>query len=140
MATFFPPNGGTLSPYLVGTFDLRNKRSTVIQLINPTAQPHGACVALFDPDGVGIPPCKRVEVKPNGLVEIILPKDFGLKPAKWGVVKVVCLNPKKDSFEIGLVGYQRQIFGETTFTETILQPVPIEILKADWELIKKVCG
>jgi hypothetical protein len=140
MAAFFPPNGGTLSPYLVGSFDLRNKRSTVIQLINPTAQPHGACVALFSPDGVGIPPCKRVEVKPNGLVEIVVAKDFKVKAGAFGVVKVVCLNSKKDTPEIGLVGYQRQIFGEATFTETILQPVPNEILAKDWDLIKKVCG
>jgi hypothetical protein len=62
-----------------------------------------------------------------------------MKAGSFGVVKVVCLNPK-DILEIGLVGYQRQIFGETTFTETNLQPVPVEILKPDWELIKKVCG
>jgi len=34
----FPPNGGTLSPYLVGSFDLRNSQNTIVQLINPTAQ------------------------------------------------------------------------------------------------------
>ena len=133
----FPPNGGTLSPYLVGSFDLRNSQNTIIQLINPTAEPHRACVALFDDVGKGIPPCTRVSIPPNGMVEVNI---RALEPrAKFGVVKVVSLKAEGgDEPENGLIGYQRQFFGKT-FTETILQPVPAEVLKDDLKRILSVC-
>jgi hypothetical protein len=98
------------------------------------ALPCSTSMAWVSPRG------KRVEVKPNGLVEIVVARDFKVKAGSFGVVKVVCLTSGKEPFDNGIVGYQRQFYGETTFTETILQPVLIEILKADWDLIKKVCG
>jgi len=135
--SFFPPSGGILSPYLVGSFDLRNGQNTIVQLINPTAHPHTACVALFNNLGKGLPPCQRVKINPNGMVEVNI---RALEPrAKFGVVKVVSLMPEeKNEPENGLVGYQRQVMGQT-FTECILQPVPVEILKEDLKRIISLC-
>jgi len=59
--------------------------------------------------------------------------------AKFGVVKVVSLIAEgRDEPENGLIGYQRQFFGKT-FTESILQPVPVEVLKDDLKRIFSIC-
>ncbi len=130
--------GGILSPYLVGSYDLREVK-TVLQVINPSATSHIACIVLFDSNGAPtVPRCTRVEVKPNGLVEIDVAK---LKPkAPFGVVKVVCLNPREDKAEYGFVGYQRKYYpAKVGVSESILHPVPMEVLMADWKQIMSVC-
>lgn len=139
MPIFNPPAcGGILSPYLVGSYDVREMK-TVIQVINPSADSHMACIVLFDSNGAPtIPACKRAEVKPNGLIEIDVAR---LKPkAAFGVVKVVCLNLREDKPEFGFVGYQRKSYPKGMVTESTLHPVPMEVLKADLKQILSVCG
>lgn len=136
MAGFFNACGGILSPYLVGTWDLREKGTlSRIQLVNPTAKNLRVWVAFFDDNEKPLK-CIQGKLSHNDLLEIevnkVLEKGFG-------VVKVVSLNERKDVPEPGVVGYQRHFFAKGV-TESILQPIPVEILnEGEFEIIQKVC-
>ena len=132
----FTPSGGVLSPYLIGTFDLREEAKTIFHIINPTAKYLRVIVAFFDDNEKPLK-CIKDKLSPNDLLEIDVHK-FDL-PAKFGVVKVVSLNEKEDKPEIGIVGYQRNFFKEIGATETALHPIPSEILTDDLKYIWKVC-
>lgn len=139
------PSGGIISPYLIGTFDLRHDRNTVLSVINPTAKNLRIMVALFD-DNERPLKCIQDKLSPNDLLEIDMFKhELG---AKLGVVKVVSLNEKEDIPELGIVGYQRHFFKQRYLfffqkkvgvTETILQSIPEEILLDDLKYIWKIC-
>ncbi len=136
MAVFFNPCGGMLSPYLIGTWDLRKKVQCIIQLVNPTAKNLRVWVAFFD-DNERPLKCIQDKLSHNDLLEIAVNKYL---EAGFGVVKVVSLNAEKDAPEPGVVGYQRHFFTDGSFTESILQPIPMEILKeGEFEIIQKVC-
>jgi hypothetical protein len=135
-APSFPPSGGMLSPYLIGTFDLRAGAKTILHILNPTARYLRVMVAFFDDNEKPLK-CVHDKLSPNDLLEIDV-RRYEL-PAKFGVVKVVSLNEKEDIPETGLVGYQRHFFKGMGVTETILQSIPSEILKDDLKYIWKIC-
>lgn len=145
MPPFYTPSGGTLSPYLIGSFDLRiavpgnppKHRQTIIQLINPTPEVCIAVVALFDPGGHLQRRGRPIQVPMNGLVEISIGEMEPMAPF-YGVLKVACIRasglptiPPGWVPSLGLVGVQRQFFGGESFSESPLQPVPVEILVAN---------
>jgi hypothetical protein len=132
----FTPSGGVLSPYLIGTFDMRDEAKTVLHIINPTAKNLRVMIAFFDDNEKPLK-CIHDKLSPNDLLEIDVRK-YELS-SKFGVVKVVSLNEKEDIPETGLVGYQRHFFTKMGVTETILQSIPIEILKDDLKYIWKIC-
>ncbi|MBI1811067.1 MAG: hypothetical protein HY035_01090 [Nitrospirae bacterium] len=132
----FTPSGGVLSPYLIGTFDMRDEARTVLHIINPTAKNLRFMVAFFDDNEKPLK-CIHDKLSPNDLSEIDV-RRYKL-PAKFGVVKVVSLNEKEDMPELGIVGYQRHFFKGIGATETILQPIPAEVLKDDLKYIWKIC-
>jgi len=132
----FTPSGGVLSPYLIGTFDMRNDARTVLHIINPTAKNLRVMVAFFDDNEKPLK-CIHDKLSPNDLSEIDV-RRYKL-PVKFGVVKVVSLNEKEDKPEIGIVGYQRHFFKEMGATETALHPIPWEILTDDLKYIWKIC-
>jgi len=135
-ASYFPPAGGILSPYITGTFDQRAGAKTILQVINPTAKNLRVMVAFFDDNEKPLK-CIHDKLSPNDLLEIDVRKaDL---PAKLGVVKIVSLNEKEDIPETGLVGYQRHFFSRMGVTETILQSIPGEILNDDLKYIWKIC-
>ncbi len=133
---FFPPSGGMLSPYLIGTFDNRSDAKTILHIINPTAKYLRVMVALFDDNEMPLK-CIHDKLTPNDLLEIDV-RRYKLS-ARFGVVKVVSLNEKENVPETGIVGYQRHFFGKMGVTETILQSIPAEILKDDLKYIWKIC-
>ena len=132
----FTPSGGVLSPYLIGTFDMRDEAKTVLHIINPTAKNLSVMIAFFDDNEKSLK-CIHDKLSPNDLLEIDVRK-YEI-PSKFGVVKVVSLNEKEDTPETGLVGYQRHFFTKMGVTETILQSIPTEILKDDLKYIWKIC-
>jgi hypothetical protein len=132
----FTPSGGVLSPYLIGTFDMRDEAKTVLHIINPTAKNLSVMIAFFDDNEKPLK-CIHDKLSPNDILEIDVRK-YEL-PSNFGVVKVVSLNEKEDTPETGLVGYQRHFFTKMGVTETILQSIPIEILKDDLKYIWKIC-
>lgn len=132
----FVPSGGVLSPYLIGTYDLRSGGKTVLHILNPTAKYLRVMIAVFDDNEKPLS-CIKDKLSPNDLLEVDL-KKYDLK-ALFGVVKVVSMNEKEDVPEIGLVGYQRHFFPRLGVTETILHPIPGEILADDLKYIWKAC-
>jgi hypothetical protein len=131
----FPPSGGVLSPYLVGTWDMRSGRSSVLQLVNPNGRYVYVWVALFNEDEKPLK-CLRDKLSPNDLLEVDLRR---VLQEGFGVVKVVAFSD--DGFQrpvAGVVGYQRH-FTKYGFSEAPLHPIPLEILKGDLRLIQAAC-
>lgn len=134
-ALLFPPSGGVLAPYLVGTWDLRPGRSTVLQLVNPTGRFIFVWVALFNEDEKPLK-CVRERLSPNDLLELDVRR---VLQTGFGVIKVVSFSD--DAFQrpvAGAVGYQRQ-FTRTGFSEAPLHSIPVEILKGDMRLLQAAC-
>lgn len=129
------PSSGLVTSYIIGTYDLREAQSFV-HIINPTGKHLRALIAFFDDNEKPLR-CIKEKFSPNDLAEIDVRK-LDLK-AKFGVVKVVALNAAEDVPEVGLVGNQRIVF-KSGVTETGLHPVPDDILRGDWEYIKKACS
>ena len=97
-------------------------------------------IALFD-DDERPRKCLREKLSPNDLLEIDLKR---LLSDGYGVIKVVALNPGDGRPEPGVVGYQRSFgrcfwCGEQLKGESILQPIPDEILQGDLPIIQKAC-
>lgn len=144
-ASTFTPCEGILSPYLTGTFDLRDDRRSILHIINPTAKHLRVMVAFFDDNEEPLN-CVRASLSPNDLLEIDVRKY--VKERMFGVVKVVSLNRREDTPETGIVGYQRHFFikrwlfffrREAGATETVLHSIPTEVLKDDIKNIWQVC-
>lgn len=134
-ALLFPPSGGVLAPYIVGTWDQRTGRSTVLQLVNPTGRYVFVWVALFNEDEKPLK-CLREKLSPNDLLEVDLRR---VLQTGYGVIKVVSF--RDDAFQspvAGVVGYQRQ-FTRTGFSEAPLHSIPAEILKGDMRLLQAAC-
>lgn len=130
-----PPTSGLVTPYIIGTWDLRDTQS-LVHLINPTGKHLRALVAFFDADEKPLR-CIQEKFSPNDLNEIDVQK-LDLQ-ARFGVVKIVTLNAREEIPEVGLVGNQRLV-SKTGVAETGLHPVPEDILRGDWEYIKKACS
>ena len=135
----FPPSGGTLSPYLIGTWDLRSKQRTFLQLVNPTGRHLRVLVALFDDNEKPLK-CLRESLSPNDLVEIDIRR---LLEKGFGVVKVVSYRESEERPEAGVVGYQRlyvsRFFYRGLATESALHQIPLETLKGDLPIIRQAC-
>lgn len=134
----FPPAGGVLGPYLIGTWDLRHQR-TVIQIVNPTGQPLAILTAFFDADERPLA-CVRERLSANDLLEVDVRRHVR---DRVGVVKVVALDDAGRPVS-GVVGNQRQLWRsffsrERVRAETALHVIPAEILAGDMEMIRKAC-
>lgn len=130
------PSAGAASVYLIGTYDLRSKGTTVLHIINPTAKDLRVMLAFFDDNGKPLK-CVRDRLTPNDLLEIDVRK-AGVK-AKLGVVKVLALHETEDLPEVGVVGNQKIIRKGAKISETSLQPVQQGILRDDLKFIRKAC-
>ncbi len=130
------PGMGLLTPYLIGTWDLRGDLRTLVHLINPTAKTLRALVAFFD-DNEKLLRCIEGKVSPNDLLEV----DVGRLQleAKFGVVKVASVNEREDLPETGLVGNQRLLARTAVISETGMHPVPEGLLLDDLGQLGKVC-
>lgn len=131
-----PSSDGLVTPYLIGTYDLRNNLQTLLHLFNPTGKDLRLWVAFFDDKEKPLR-CIKERLTPNDLVEIdVRQQKLG---ASFGVVKVVALNRERDVPEIGVVGNQRLLF-RAGVSETALHQVPEDILKGDMHFIKRACA
>ncbi len=134
---------GLISSYLVGTFDNRRSRSTALHIVNPTAEYRRALVALFD-DKENPLTCIVETLSPNDLWEVEVSRY--VQGDVVGVVKIVSLRKNEDIPEPGLVGYQRHTFTnrflfvkKKSVAETLMHPVPTEILRDELNLIWNAC-
>ena len=128
----FPPSGGILSPYLIGTYDLR-RGNTFLHIVNPTAKHLRLYIAFFDDDEKLVKKIWEKNLTPNDIVEIDVRR--ASPGAKFGVVKIVSFNTKEKVPEVGIVGYQRHIFDKGGTSESNLSPIPAEILRDDLRFI-----
>lgn len=132
----FPPSGGALAPYMVGTWDLRDGRASTLQLVNPTGQYIYAWVVLFD-DNERPLKCVREKLSPNDLLELDVRR---LVEKDVGVAKVVSFNNSDFTTPTaGLIGYQRLLTKVGSLSEAPLHQIPAEILKGDLSLIQAAC-
>lgn len=135
----FPPSGGTLSSYLVGSWN-STKDETTFLLINPTSQDLSFRAVFFDMNGNPLLPCVRDKVPANGARRLTVPAfDYSGE----GVVKVVSfIDNEEKQVAPGLVGYKILwkwkwigswlFFKETiTLSETPLFQIPFEVLTDD---------
>jgi hypothetical protein len=138
-AVRFPPSGGMLSPYIIGTWDLRGGRRTFLQLVNPTGKQLRVLVALFDDNEKPLK-CLRDSLSPNDLLEIDIKREL---EKGYGVVKVVSYSEREEKPEAGVIGYQRlfirRFFYKGMVSESSLHQIPAETLKDDLQFILRAC-
>ena len=130
------------SAYLVGVFDLRGDRRTLLDIVNPTGTTLFISVAFFDPDEKPMH-CERFKLTANDLEEIDV-RGVLLGAANMGallgVVKVVAFaDEKQERPQIGVVGNQRLELGRQPLTETGLHPIQMQFLDAELPLIRQIC-
>lgn len=136
----FPPAGGSLSPYLIGTYDLRSRHWTTFQIVNPTGMPLRVLVAFFDDDEKPLA-CVRDRLSPNDLLEIDARRHV---QARSGVVKIVSFDESGERPVAGVVGYQRT-FARRIFSGSLLRgesnlfQIPAETLAGDMDMIRRAC-
>ena len=131
------PADGVLSPYIVGTYDnIRDSLSTVIQVINPTANTL-EIVAFFLDDNERILRCVREKLSANDMVELWIAR-LELK-AEVGVVKIVSFKPGTKTPLEGIVGYKRTFILRRLVTETVLHSIPSTALRTDLPRLLKSC-
>ena len=139
-SALFPPAGGSLSPYLIGTYDLRSGHWTTFQIVNPTGKPLRVLAAFFDDDEKPLG-CVRDRLSPNDLLEIDARRHVR---ARSGVVKIVSFDESGERPVAGVAGYQRT-FSKAFFSrsrlrgETNLFQIPAEILAGDMDMIRRAC-
>jgi hypothetical protein len=132
----FPPAGGVLSPYIIGTWDMREGRATMLQLVNPTGQYLYLWVAFFDDNEKPLK-CVRERLSPNDLLELDVRR---VVEKGYGVAKVVAFSTGDFTRPTaGVVGYQRQFIKDGSFSEAPLHTIPVEILKGDFRFIQAAC-
>jgi hypothetical protein len=139
----FPPSGGILSPYIIGTYDLRGGRRTFLQIVNPTGNFLRVLVAFFDDNEKPLK-CLRDRLSPNDLLEVDVRRQLDNMGTGFGVVKIVSFNDVAEVPQPGVVGYQRTFSrsffrGDRLKAESILQPVPSELLNDDMKFIRQAC-
>jgi len=132
-ASVYAQEGGMFSPYLVGTYDLRNSY-TLLHIINPTAKDIEIYIAFFDDNEKPLR-CVKQKLSHNDLTEIDVRK-LEL-PAKFGVVKIASLKEKMPN--PGIVGFQRHYFDKMGVTESNLASVPAKILEGELKIILEMC-
>ena len=135
----FPPAGGVLGPYLIGTYDLRPGHRTTFQVLNPTGRPLQLLAAFFDADGQPAG-CLRDRLGPNDLLEIDARRHVN---AHFGVVKIVALEGAGRP-AAGVAGNQRtftrRLFsGFRLGAESALHAIPAEVLAGDMDKIRRAC-
>ncbi len=136
LPVLFPPSGGVLAPYIIGTWDLREGRATTLQLVNPTGQYIYLWVAFFNDNEKPLK-CVREKLSPNDLLELDVRR---VVEGGFGVAKVVAFNNGEFTQPTaGLIGYQRHFTKAGTFSEAPLQQIPVEILKGDFQFIQAAC-
>lgn len=138
--SLFPPAGGSLSPYLIGTYDLRQRQRAALQILNPTGRPVRVLVAFFDDDEKP-QACLRERLSANDLLEIDVRRHVR---TPVGVVKIVSFEESGDQPVAGIVGYQnthvrRLFWGLRLGTQAPLHSIPAEILDGDMEMIRRAC-
>jgi von Willebrand factor type A domain len=130
-----PLCGSGVSAYLIGTFDLRQDGSFVVDIMNPTPDPLEIVVSLFDPNGQPLR-CERSKVAGNGMIDINIGR---LDPgSKNGVVKVVSFEPGTKRPKLGIAANQVRVT-ERGMTETSLHTVPGPVLESDLKKILAAC-
>lgn len=122
--------GQDYSPYLVGTFEMRNGGNTIIQVVNPNYGPVQVCTAFFAANGTGITGTVK-EIAGNGAVEISAAALLKESPDKFGVVKVLSMK------EGGVAGFQKDVIplpnpsrlkpAPVVFTKTNMAAIPGEV-------------
>jgi len=136
----------SFSAYLVGTWERRLGIGTTIQIINPTDRHLDVIVAFFD-DNEKCLKCIRSEepLSPNDLWEIPVGK---LKRKKFGVVKIISLDPESKKIMLGIVGFKRHYLAakepegiEVAFSESPLAAIPgNKYAEVEYKLIRKRCN
>jgi hypothetical protein len=126
------------SAFLVGTWDIRQNLTTLLQIVNPTRQSLRLFIAFFDGNEHFLK-CIKSDLSENGLFEIDASQ---VVPAGslFGVVKVLTLLPPPAVGPpwIGVIGNQRLSLRGEPVAETGLHPVPPD--RAEQELIVGSCG
>jgi hypothetical protein len=118
------------SAYLVGVFDTREERTTLLQIVNPTSATLRLYIAFFDADEE-FQNCILAddEFTPNDLQEFDARQ---IVPNMVGVVKVVTMAiGEEDRPQIGAVGNQRLSVGREPVAETGLHPIQMAFLDAE---------
>ncbi len=129
-----PSSSGQLTPYVTGTWDLREDRKSVVQLVNPTGGHLKVQVAFFD-DNERPLGCVRGALSPNDLLEVEVAAQR--LPARFGVVKAVSFD-ESGRPAAGIVGYQR-LFSRIGLSEAPLHPIPAAVLEGDLPFIRRAC-
>jgi hypothetical protein len=124
------------SAYLVGVFDLREDRTTILHIVNPTRADLRLFVALFD-DSERPLRCFPGELSANDLMEINV-REVGVD-APLGVVKVITFARNEDRPQIGVVGNQRLSLGRQPTVETGLHPIQSQFLESELPVIRQLC-
>jgi hypothetical protein len=127
--------GGVLSSYLIGAYDLREERTTIFNIVNPTPWELGIWIALFD-DNERALTCFRETLTANDLLQIDVRRH--VEPSTFGVAKIVALSPDYTGTSTGIVGYQMQI-RRGGVSETVMHSVSNEVLEADLGRISRIC-
>lgn len=131
------PGGSMLTPYLTGTYDLRNGADAILHVVNPTGGYLRVAAAFFDDDEHPLA-CVMEVLSPGDLWEIEVRKY--VDEGRFGVVNLVSLHEKELTPAPGIVGFQRHMFKEVGgVSEAALRPVPAEILEKVFDYIMKAC-
>ncbi len=132
------PADGVLSPYIIGTYDQeRDSLSTVLQVINPTAD--SLEIAAYFLDGnEQFQKCIRTSLSANDMVEIGVPA-LQIKP-EVGVVKIVSFRPGTNTPQEGIVGYKRSFVLKRFTAEVPLHSIPSAVLAKDLPQLLRACG
>jgi hypothetical protein len=129
------------SAYLVGVFDLRGDRRTLLHIVNPTADTLILSVTFFDHDEKPLH-CERFKLSANDLEEVdvgavLLGANVG---TLIGVVKVASfIDENQERPQIGVIGNQRLELGRQSLTETGLHPIQMRFLEAGLPIIRQLC-
>jgi hypothetical protein len=125
------------SAYLVGVFDTRENRTTLLHIVNPTRENLRLFLAFFDADEKPLR-CIQDRLSGNDLIEVDVRRvDLG---APLGVVKVVSFATSEDRPQIGVVGNQRLSLEGRPVSETGLHPIQMRILEAELPVIRQICN
>lgn len=102
---------GDLTPYLMGHWDTRLRRTTVFYVMNPTSRNLNAIFAFFNNEEK---PLKALiaRLSANDIVEVDARRY--LPAGRWGVVKIFSVHgatdPKQLILEPGIKGFQKELF------------------------------
>src|SRR4051794_14036465 len=141
------PSGA--SAYLAGVFDIREDRTTVLSIINPTATTLRVAVVLFDDNEKLLHCVIFTDMSANALEELDVRGTIEAAnvtlganiTALTGVVKVFALaHTGEVRPQIGIVGNQRLERVERPVSETELHAIQSQFLEYELPLLKSACG